>query len=157
MFRVVLTIAIGVAVMIVTTMALRPRASERAQYRFMHCDVCNQELTYNEKLAGGRCPKCQPPKIGNLVPTHISIHEGGGNPYRNLNIALSFEAVLLLGAVVFVLYHPPEANSKEYRYTTCSKCKRKLRFAAYRAGGEGQCPGCKAVVGFPVFSDDRVL
>jgi hypothetical protein len=154
MRRVLIVLGIGFGVIAASVWFLRPNVADESDLRYMHCNVCKMEMVYNKQLAGGNCPHCQPPKIGKMVPTHDSLVEGGGDPWRPVKMAMSFEMMALLGAVVFLLYNPPKLKEPGFRRMRCPRCKRRLRFAEERAGGEGQCPGCKAVIGFPLFSDE---
>lgn len=153
--RIIVTFAVAAVVMTATVYYLRPKTSAKSsEFRFMHCDLCGAELVYNPKLAGSRCPRCQPPKIGKLIPTTESIGAGGSNPWRRVNIFLSFEAVFLLGAIVYLLYNPPKPREPNYLYTRCPKCKRRLKYPQERAGGEGRCPACKTLFGYPLFGTE---
>src|SRR5262245_56732682 len=150
--RVIVALIVGILLMLGSIFYFRPKQKAPSDARFMHCDTCRVEMVYNEKLAGGRCPRCQPPKVGMLVATRDSIAGGGtGSPWRSLVIALSFEFVLMLGAVVLILSFPPKSVQSSYGYTQCKNCGTKLRFPASRAGrGAGWCPLCKAMFAYPV-------
>ncbi len=158
MRRVLLVLFIGIGIMAGTGWYLRPRITEKADYKFLHCDVCGFELAYSTKLAGEKCPHCQPPKIGKLVPSRKSIHDGGGgSPWRDFNIALSVEGVCVLGAVVYLLYNPPARPKSSYLYTRCPNCKRKLRYPKERAGeSAGWCPACKAMFVYPTLEEQSL-
>ena len=152
--RVGVVVAVGLTIMVVTYVLLRPLPKAAGDFKFMHCDTCRTEMVYNTNLAWKSCPRCQPPKMGTLIATRESIHEGGANPWRRLKIALSFESVCLLGAVVFLLYHPPKLAASTYRRMRCPTCKRVLRFPPERAGGEGMCPACNSLFGYPLISQE---
>src|SRR5262245_7620159 len=148
--RTVIALIVGILVILGTIWWLRPNVEGGADSKFMHCNVCKQEMIYQPKLAGSRCPRCKPPNIGTLVATRESIGAGGGNPWRTLNIAVSIEAIVLLGVVVLILSYPPRAAKLDYGYTQCNNCGRRLRFPAHRAGnGAGWCPLCKAMFAYP--------
>jgi hypothetical protein len=150
LIRVLIAMIVGVLVMAGSVRWLWPRPLPAGESRFMHCDVCGVELVYNARLAGGHCPRCQPPRVGTLIATRDSVGQGAGNPRQKLYITLSIEAVILLGVVVYFLYHPPRAAQIQYGYTKCRNCNRKLRYRADRAGeGAGWCPQCKAVFAYP--------
>src|SRR5262249_28629599 len=97
-----------------------------------------------------------PLKGGTYMPTVKSIAEGNENPWRPVNIALSFETVGLLGVLVYILYHPPKPRRLETWRTRCPSCRRRLKFPAERGGTEGRCPGCKHEFVYPPFSDEQV-
>ncbi len=152
-FRLLGTLLIGGSVMAATFWCLRPAIAAESDYKFMHCDVCHQELAYNSSLAG-KPRRCEPPKIGMLIPTRRSIKDGHVNPWWSLNVAMSFEAVCLLGAVVYLLYHPPRRTAADYHYIRCPNCDRKLRYRAERAGeAAGWCPACKAMFVYPSLAE----
>jgi hypothetical protein len=153
--RVVLAMLAGLGIMAVTYSHLRPEEGASEEYKFMHCNKCGKEMPYNATLAGLRCPTCPPLRGGTLVPTTRSMAQGGGNPWRGVNIALSFETVGLLGVLVFILYHPPKQRRDEFWRTRCPKCRRKLKFPAERGGTEGRCPGCKHVFIYPPYCEDQ--
>jgi hypothetical protein len=159
LIRVCVTLIVGIIVILLTIRLLRPRPEAPGDAKFMHCDVCKQEMLYNPKLAGGKCPRCQPPKIGTLIATKSSVGQGYGNPWRQLNIALGFEGIILLGAVVWILSTPPRgAGQIQYAYTQCKNCGRRLRFPAHRAGaGAGWCPLCKAMFRYPTEQEEPIF
>jgi len=155
MRRVLLALAIGIAIMAASGWYLRPRITASGDYKFLYCEKCQFEIVYSKSLAGGRCPHCKPPEIGKLMPAKKSIHEGGEKPWRQFNIALSFEGICLLGVIVFLLYLPPKRAGKAgYLVTNCPNCRRKLRFPAERAGqSAGWCPACKAMFVYPTLAE----
>lgn len=123
---------------------------DQAQFKFMHCDNCRLEIPYNPEQEGRRCPKCQPPKTGFFVATRKSIKEGGEpNPWRWYNVAVGFESVAVLGAVVYLLYLPVRDPSSVWYIFDCPHCSQKLRFRAVSLGGAGMCSRCKRMVRFP--------
>jgi hypothetical protein len=150
-WRLAATLGVGLAAMAVTGYRLHPGLRPQApdEFRFAHCPKCGLELRYSPLMAGKRCPRCAPdPPV--MVPT---AEPTGGqeapSPDRDLKVALSAEGVLLLGAVVYILYHPPAFKEDTMLYTRCAACKQRLRYRAGLAGETGRCPRCKRPVLFP--------
>src|SRR5262245_10247291 len=79
----VLVVMAGGLAVAVTFRVLVPRPAvgtkdkEAAGYKFLHCNQCLMEMSFNPELDGRRCTRCQPPKTGFLVATKDSIRAGG--------------------------------------------------------------------------------
>src|SRR5262249_37769097 len=119
MRRWLLLIGISLLIMGTTYVLLHPPRIDAGshKYKFMHCDRCGVEMAYSENLAGAHCLRCKVER-GKLTPTERSLNEGGSrDPWRAFNIALSFECVFLLWAVVWLLHHPPKPKEREYLFT----------------------------------------
>jgi ribosomal protein S27E len=156
---ILVVIGAGVVILSVTALMLWPRPTEPGDCHFMHCSVCDNEMVYSAALSGKRCPRCKPPNIGYLIPTRKSVNEGGRSPYRQIVGVLMFESIFVLGALVFLLYHPPPPPEAKFYYTFCPnrKCKRKMRYSANRAGMAAQCPVCKSMVVNPTVEEQELL
>jgi hypothetical protein len=151
MRRWLLVTGISLLVMGTTYLFLHPPRTDPGsqKYKFMHCDRCGMEMAYNPKLAGGHCVTCKV-EPGTLIPTERSLSQGGlRDPWKPFNIAVSFECVFLLWAVVWLLHHPPKPKEREYLYTNCAKCKLKMRYFPTSIGHQAMCPRCKRVLTLP--------
>jgi hypothetical protein len=147
--RLILLLA-GAIVVAFTVFLLYPRPPQPGseKFRFMHCPKCGTEYPYNPELAGKPCSRCAP--FGpDLVPTTESVATTGGvavSPWNKMFVVLLVEAVVLMGAFLYVEHlvrKEKTQTQEEYLYIRCLHCRRKLRFAATKAGLKGQCPRCK--------------
>jgi Zn finger protein HypA/HybF involved in hydrogenase expression len=153
-----ITVVAGVLVAGVCARLFAPRErqkSDKAGYKYLHCDQCRMEMTYNPELEGRRCPKCQPPKTGYLQPTESSIKSGSGDPspWKWVYIASAVDALATLGVVVYLPVPDPTAT---FFVCNCPHCNQRMRFRQVSLGGLGMCPKCKRPVRFPD-EDDAVL
>lgn len=132
--------------------SLAPKKEKRnaADYKFLHCEQCKTEMPFNLDLDGKRCPKCQPPKTGFLVPTVESIKTGSElTPWRWLYLAVFVECVCLLGGVVYLLYLPVADPKSVYYVLPCPHCGQRLRYRGVSLGQLGSCARCKRMIRFP--------
>lgn len=162
--QVVLAVLAGVLAVAVSGRVLIPRRAisaaekerEKAGYKFLHCDQCKMEMSYNRELDGKKCPRCQPPNVGFLIPTKESIRGGeGASPYRWFYVAAGLEALATLGAVVYLAYLPVRDPTQIYYVFNCPECDQRLRFREVSLGELGQCPRCENILRFPD-EDDAV-
>jgi hypothetical protein len=158
--QVCITLLAGALVVMASSLAFAPKARARTDktgYKFMHCDQCKTEMTYNRELEGKPCPRCRPPKTGYFRPTETSIKEGSGDkdPWRWVYLATAVEALATVGVVVYLLYLPVPDPTATYYLCNCPHCGQRTRFRQVALGGIGQCPRCKRPFRFPD-EDDAV-
>src|SRR5262249_33164798 len=144
--------------------ALYPRTPQLdpSKYKFLHCPKCGREFPYAPELDGKPCSRCLPDFIA-LVPTAESVAQGGGlqNPFGRMLAVIIVELNILMVAVLYVESSSRRARAKAqeeqaYLYFRCIHCRRKLRFAASKAGQKGQCPRCKRNLVFEnAFADEE--
>ncbi|QEL18382.1 hypothetical protein [Limnoglobus roseus] len=125
------------------------QARAKEEYKYLICNSCKLEVLYTAELDNHTCPKCQPPKVGYLMPSKTSIKSGGdGNPWRRYNVAVAIEAVLYLALIYYLLSRPVDETPTEF-VLTCLHCGLSLQ---YKPDGFDQyaiCPGCEQVIKLP--------
>src|SRR5580704_4303503 len=69
--QLVIVLFIALLVMLVSFFLLKPKSvpkGDTSQFKFIRCDVCKLEMPYQAETANKRCPKCQPPNTGFMLP-----------------------------------------------------------------------------------------
>ena len=114
-------------------------------------------MSYDPSRENLKCPTCMPPKTGWMRPSKTSAKDGGTpDPYKWVYTALAFEAVAILGGVVYLAYLPI-IDPRTITYVIgCPQCGQKLKFRRVSLGGLGACSRCKKPIRFPD-EDDAVL
>jgi hypothetical protein len=155
--QVCVTLVAGCLVAGISSRLLAPKVdakgqtADKSKLKYMHCNVCKLEMQYNPELVQRPCPKCRPPKVGFFVATESSVKSafGGPSPYRWYNLALTFEAFVTVGVVVYLLYLPVPDPTTTFYVFSCPHCRQRMRYRKVALGGLGQCPRCKRPVRFP--------
>ncbi|MDB5311023.1 MAG: hypothetical protein JWO38_5225 [Gemmataceae bacterium] len=155
--QVCITLLAGALVAGISGRLLTPKVNasgqltDKSRFKFLHCDVCKLEMTYNAELEGKRCPKCVPPNTGWFVGTESSIKAGSGgtSPWLWYNLAVTLELFVTLGVVVYLLYLPVPDPATTFYVFPCPHCRQRLRYRKVSLGGLGQCRRCKRPVRFP--------
>ena len=158
---VIATLVVGCMVIATTAWLTLPRNSKQkgdpSKFRFMHCPKCLRESTYSPEGIEKPCLYCEKPLVGTIESVRISgpLH----SQYKRMVAFLLVEVNCLLGIVVYLLYHPPSAGEQEFYYTECPKrsCRRRMRYAAGRAGAKAQCPLCKTKFINPTLEDQAAV
>lgn len=125
------------------------KKKQEAEYSFMHCDSCFQEMTYNADMAGKRslgC-KCKPGDAGYWEPTKYSMKNGSVSVYRLFYIFAVLETLIWLGLLVYMLGR--EAKAPDYYIHKCLHCGQMLRFRASAFDVLLECPHCEQWVRLP--------
>jgi len=161
--QVVLVLFGGALLMLLSGWLLKPKAEARAKDpRYLVCPKCEVETRYDSKLDGEPCPICTEDPPGVLVGRDESVKDvGRKSPWRWVHLAVSFEAILTVGGVVYLLYRPAADPSNTFYVFSCPHCVQRLRFRHVSLGGLGQCSRCKRPVRFPsiheaVLEDDLI-
>ncbi len=155
---------VGLVWLVAVSVSVRhygPKKVEKAteadaeKYKFLHCDKCNTELSYNKELVGKPCPRCPAPNTGFYVPTEASIKSGSGamSPWMKVYVATLVETVVMLAVVTFLLYRPVPDPTTAYFVVVCPYCNQRLRYRAVSHGGLGSCSRCKRMLRFPPEED----
>src|SRR5262249_8612175 len=103
------------------------------------CPDCGRELSYT-----GECFYCL---ITKRAAGKVASPEPKPSLRRNvarttIGVTVALRAIhgrrYLIGR-----YRSLRSTARKYARTRCPYCRRKLRFAAHRAGASGACPGCR--------------
>lgn len=125
------------------------KKKQEAEFGFMHCDLCMQELIYNKDLAGKRTHgcRCQPGQVGYWEPTKGSVKNGVVSPYRWFYVASFFETLVWLGSVAYMLGR--EEKAPLHYFVKCPHCTHLLRYRASAFDVLVECPNCEQWVRLP--------
>ncbi len=119
------------------------------EYKYLVCNECKLEVLYNREMDRHTCPKCQPPKVGYLMPSKTSVKSGGdGNPWRRYNIAVGVEFIVFLMVIVYLLSRPVADVPTDY-ILNCLHCGLALRYQPDGFDQYALCPGCDQVIKLP--------
>ncbi len=125
------------------------KKKEEAEFSYMHCDVCFQEMVYNKDLAGKRTMacKCKPGDGGYWEPTKATMKNGSISIYRWFYVASFFETLIWLGLLVYMLGH--EVKVPPHFFVKCPHCTHLLRYRASGFDALIECPHCEQWVRLP--------
>lgn len=127
------------------------KKKEEAEFKYMHCDKCGMELTYNKELAGQLAVgcKCQPGDGGFWVATKESLKGGGDEDpsIRWFYTAMLIESVLWLAVLWFLLARKDLAP--DYYFVRCLHCREMLRYTAAGFDLLIACPTCEQPLRLP--------
>lgn len=127
-----------------------PAKTEKPKtFTHMHCPSCLEEFTYNPAVVGRKCPNCS--AGAKYVGTVGSLEEIAKEPGNTGTIILfSLLTLVLLQGLVFVgarRFAVLREREEDYRnrrlIARCPYCKRKVSFAATKAGTWTTCFQCK--------------
>jgi hypothetical protein len=156
-----LVLTVGVSVIVGTAWLTFPRQArskrDPSKFRFMHCPQCMRESMYSPSGYEKPCMHCDKPLVATVES--VSITGASRNPYGRMFALILVEANVVLGILVYLLYHPPPPPETVQYYTNCPnrKCKRRMRYPANRAGAEAQCPLCKTRFVNPTLEEQAAL
>lgn len=127
------------------------KKKEEAEFKYLHCSVCNKEMSYNKDLADKPALgcACKPGDGGYWVATKESIKDGGDSDpsVRWFYTAVLIESILWMAALWYMLAR--KDATPRYYFVRCLHCREMLRYTASGFDKLVQCPSCEQPIRLP--------